>query len=87
VNTFGRPSEGDWDSDCGFGLTSLKTAPTGFPRDYEFLPYLKMKDYCCWHKVKDSFFDGDEWLDEMAHIIQIAQPMVNFINRVIDDYE
>ena len=69
VELFGRPGEGTWDSPKGFGLESLKTAPSGFPRDYEFIQYLRMKDYCCWTAVPDTFFSKSTWLDEMSDIL------------------
>lgn len=87
VETFGLPGEGTWDSPKGFGLEHLKTAPSGFPRDYEFIKYLRMKDYCCWTAVNDTFFDGDNWLEEMSCILKTGKPMMDFINSVIDDYE
>lgn len=87
VDTFGRPGEGTWDSPKGFGLEHLKTAPSGFPRDYEFIQYLRMKDYCCWTSVTDTFFNGDNWLEEMSDILKTGKPMMDFINSVIDDYE
>lgn len=87
VELFGRPGEGSWDDAKGFGIERLKTAPSGFPRDYEFIQYIRMKDYCCWHSVPDSFFEGDGWLDDMANILKVGKPMMDFINSVIDDYE
>lgn len=87
VETFGHPGENNWDSPKGFGLESLKTAPSGFPRDYEFIQYIRMKDYCCWKAVPDSFFEGDKWLDDMSEMLKIGKPMMDFINSVIDDYE
>ena len=87
IDMFGQPGDGDWDSPKGFGLEMLKTAPSGFPRDYEFIKYLRMKDYCCWHAVPDSFFEGGKWMDEMAVILETGKPMMDFINSVIDDYE
>lgn len=87
VETFGHPGENNWDSPKGFGLESLKTAPSGFPRDYKFIQYIRMKDYCCWKAVPDSFFEGDKWLDDMSEILKIGKPMMDFINSVIDDYE
>ena len=87
VDVFGRPGEGDWDSSKGFGLELLKTAPAGFPRDYEFIQYLRMKDYCCWHGVPNDFFEGDAWPDGLAEILEVGKPMMDFINSVIDDYE
>ena len=88
VAHFGKPNEGTWEqSDKGFGLDSLKTCPSGFPRDYEYIQYLRMKDYCCWKRVPNDFFDGEEWYDEAMKIFKTAKPMMDFMNSVIDDYE
>ena len=97
VELYGLPNAGTWPemnadgpdavSEKGFGLEALKTCPSGFPRDYEFIQYLRMKDYCCWHRVPDAFFEGDGWLDEAVRIFKVAKPMMDFMNSVIDDYE
>lgn len=92
VKTFGYPGEGVWKdddeiSDKGFGVNMLKKAPKDFPKDYEFLDYLKMKDYCAWVRVPDDFFAGDAWLSKSADIFRVAKPMMDFVNSVIDDYE
>ncbi len=87
LRLFGKPGGQMEQQQKGFGLTMLKTSPAGFPRDYEQIAYLRMKDYCCWHKVADDFFEGDRWLDEMERVFKGAKPMVDFVNLVIDDYE
>lgn len=91
IKYFGYPNKGQWNDEHvtskGFGLTHLKTAPKDFPRDYEFLEYLKMKDYVCWNTVEDNFFNGDQWLVRMVDIFTVAKPMMDFVNSVIDDYE
>ena len=87
VSCFGKPAQGTWDSPRGFGLEHLKTCPSGFPRDYEHIEYLRMKDYCCWKAVPESFFECASWLDDMAEIMKTGKPMMDFINNVIDDYE
>lgn len=97
VKLFGQPNEGTWPdmsaedtsgvTDKGFGLAALKTCPAGFPRDYEHICYLRMKDYCCWRRVPDTFFEGDKWLDKAAEVFVVAKPMMDFMNAVIDDYE
>ena len=76
-----------WDQPQGFGLDRLKTCPSGFPRDWEHVEYLRQKDYFCWHRVDDSFFQGDKWLDEMEKMMRAAKPMMDMMNSVIDDYE
>lgn len=87
VKLFGTPASSGWDDSKGFGLEHLKSCPTGFPRDYEYIQYLRMKDYCCWKAVEETFFVGDKWLDEMVKVFKTAKPMMDFINGVIDDYE
>jgi uncharacterized protein (TIGR02453 family) len=84
---FADDGNASWDSPQGFGLTKLKTCPSGFPRDYAHVNYLRLKDYCAWHRVSNDFFEGDAWLDQMEHIFRTAKPMMDFMNAVIDDYE
>lgn len=87
ITLFGRPGEGTWDSPRGFGMETLKTCPSGFPRNYEHVGYLRMKDYCCWTHVDDDFFSRPTWTEEMADMLKVGKPMMDFINSVIDDYE
>lgn len=87
MKLFGLPGQHDFNEQHGFGLSVLKKCPTGFPRDYKHVDYLRMKDYCCWTHVADDFFKDDTWLDTMADIFQVAKPMMDFVNAVIDDYE
>ncbi len=49
--------------------------------------YLRLKNYCCWHRVGDDFFEGDRWLKETEKMFRAAKPMQDFINSVVDDYE
>ena len=84
---FGAPESATWDSPQGFGLEKLKTCPAGFPRDYQYVNYLRLKNYCAWHHVADDFYEGNDWLDSMEVIFRAAKPMMDFMNAVIDDYE
>ena len=84
LRLFGRPGRSET---RGFGLEHLKKCPAGFPADYPHIDYLRMKDYCCWVNVEDSFFEGDEWLDTLEKVFTTAKPMLDFINGVVDDYE
>ena len=88
VGSIQRPMDvSSWDQPKGFGIERLKTCPACFPRDWEHIEYLRMKDYCCWHHVSDDFFQGDKWLDDIVPMFKAAKPMMDFINDVIDDYE
>jgi len=91
VNSYGYLNEGYWTENKpsvkGFGINKLKIAPKGFPRDYVYLDYLKMKDYACWRVMPDGFFEGDGWIKDVVRYFKIAKPMVDIINSVVDDYE
>ena len=93
ISLFGYPDEGKTDdkgsviSPKGFGLSHLKTAPKGFPKDYPYIQYLRMKDFATWIRVDDDFFNGDQWLDTIAEDFKVGKPMMDFLNEVIDDYE
>ena len=84
-NPFFGEAQGNGSS--GFGLEQLKTCPSGFPKDWEHVEWLRLKDYCAWHGVSEDFFEGDDWLDEMERVFRAAKPMMDFMNAVIDDYE
>lgn len=92
IHYFGYPNSSTWDgsyplSPKGFGMTCLKKAPKDFPKDYEFLNYLKMKDYCAWHCLDESFFSQKNWAEKAAAICKVGKPMMDLVNSVIDDYE
>lgn len=90
VKTFGYANEGHWEdediTERGFGLNALKTMPKGFPKDSELAQYLRMKDYCCWRTVPDDFFAQPGWMDQMLEMAEVAKPMMDMINSVVDDY-
>lgn len=92
IHYFGYPNESAWEGDLpvdekGFGMNCLKKAPKDFPKDYEFLNYLKMKDYCAWHCVDEKIFEKPDWVRQVAEICKVAKPMMDFVNSVVDDYE
>ena len=88
TNSIKEPTNiSSWDQPQGFGLEKLKTCPSGFPKDWPYVHYLRLKDYCAWHAVPETFFEGDAWLDEIERMFRAAKPMMDFMNAVIDDYE
>ncbi len=91
ISYYGYPGEGKMNdeemSERGFGISMLKTSPKGFPRDYAFIDYLRMKDYCCWMRIPDSLFDAPGWSRQLLKYFEAAKPMMDMMNAVIDDYE
>lgn len=87
IRYFGNDENTTWGDSRGFGIERLKTCPSGFPKDYEYVRYLRMKDYCCWRKVDDDFFESNDWIEKACELFKVGKPMMDFMNSVIDDYE
>lgn len=68
------------------GGSRLKTYPKGFPKDFEFIDYIRCKDYTLMHSVSDSFFDDDSCVEVIVEAFRMMKPFNDFINEVIDDY-
>ena len=47
------------------GETHLKTAPKGFPKDFEYIDYLKCKEFTCTYMVPDDFFMTPDLMDKV----------------------
>ncbi len=65
----------------------LKSAPKGFPKDFEYIDYLKCKQYICDYKVGDDFFMQAGFLDETEQAFRQLKLFGDFINYTIDDFE
>ena len=66
------------------GENHLKTAPKGFPKDFEYIDYLKCKDYTCAYMVPDAFFLAPDLLDKVEDVFKQLKrfaDFTNFINR------
>ncbi len=64
--------------------TKLKRAPVGFPTDFEHIELLKFKDYSVIHRVPDSFFDSDNFIDNIIQVFLKMNPFIHFLNRSLD---
>jgi len=69
------------------GENWLKTAPKGFPKDFEYLNYLKCKEYVCSYIVPDRFFLADDVLERTSDVFLQLKRFNDFVNYTIDDFE
>lgn len=64
----------------------LKTIPRGMPKDFTHPEYIKCRNYCVGTNLEDSFFEGNNWMDEIIKRFKLMKPFVDFINDTVDDY-
>ncbi|MDE7403041.1 MAG: TIGR02453 family protein [Muribaculaceae bacterium] len=67
------------------GEDCLKTAPKGFPKDWEFVDYLKPKMHGALRYLEDSFFDDDNWLDKLRPAVEQGYKFNRFYNYFIEE--
>lgn len=63
--------------------TKLTNAPKDFPKDFEDIELLKFKDYYVWHKLNDSDFEKNNFLDEIISEYKLLLPLSQFMNKAV----
>ena len=62
----------------------LKTAPKGFPKDFEDIDLLRHKSYTVIKPIKDEIVKSDKFTDEIIDAFKTLQAFNNFINEGIN---
>jgi len=63
----------------------LKTAPQGYPNDFEQIDWLKYKSYSLVAPLSNKALSSDNLVQEVCNVYRIMKPFNDFMNRVIDD--
>lgn len=69
------------------GFSFVKTTPKGFPKDFEYIDYLKCKEYSCDYAVPDSFFASPEMPNRIEDAFRQLKRFSDFMNYTIDEFE
>lgn len=69
------------------GMERLKMAPKGFPKDWEYIEYLKPKDFGTLMQVEDDFMTAPEAIESIRPIVAQIKRLNDFINYTVDEYE
>lgn len=67
------------------GESRLKTAPKGFSRDYEYLNYVRPKDFGVIMPLPDSFFDRNDFAELLLPQIKQIKRLNDFINFALTE--
>ena len=62
----------------------LKTAPKGFPKDFEDVDLLKHKHYTVLKTIKDDLVGSDKYIQEIRETFKALYPFNQFINEGIN---
>lgn len=65
---------------------SLKTAPKGYPKDWEHIDLLKPRNYAFGHKIKPEELGSPDLLANTIERFRIISPLNRYLNRAIAEY-
>ncbi len=64
----------------------LKTAPKGFPSDFEAIDLLKYKSFAFTSRLSDSVVTGDDFVNKVVAAFKELYPVNRFLNTAIDKW-
>jgi uncharacterized protein (TIGR02453 family) len=62
----------------------LKTAPKGYPKDFEYIDLLKYKSYIVSRAFDEKLVTGDRLLVETVRAFRLMHPLIRFINYALE---
>ncbi len=62
----------------------LKTAPKGFPKDFEDIDLLRYKHYIVSKNISEDIVTSDKFADEISEVFKALYPFNSFINEAIN---
>ncbi len=63
----------------------LKTAPKGYPKDWEYLDLIKNRNYALGHPVSETELYAPDFLNQAITCFKILQPYNRYLNSAIDE--
>lgn len=67
------------------GHDLLKTAPKGFPKDWEYIEFLKPREYTVMTAESDRFFFRKNTLSKILDDFRVLKPYNDFINYIFEE--
>jgi uncharacterized protein (TIGR02453 family) len=65
----------------------LKTAPKGFPKDFQDIEYLKYKHYTLVKNEPDKLYTSPHFITEIREVFRAMYPFNGFLNRAVEEIE
>ena len=63
----------------------LKTAPKGYPKDWEHLELIKNRNYAFGHKIEETELYAPDFLKNAIDLFKIIYPINKYLNKAVDE--
>lgn len=64
---------------------ALKTAPKGYPKDWEHVDLIKNRNYAMGHPLDDKELYTPDFVSKVLRLFKIIQPLNQYLNKAIDE--
>lgn len=68
------------------GDNLLKTAPKGYPKDWEHIDLIRPRDYTAYHMITDSELCSPGLLEKVLECFRLLKPLNDFYNYTFEDH-
>ena len=63
----------------------LKTAPKGYPKDWEYVELIKNRSYAVGHVVHEAELYDPDFLVKAVNLFKVIHPFNRYLNRAVDE--
>lgn len=63
----------------------LKTAPKGYPKDWEYLELIKNRNYAFGHRIEEEALFAPDFLKKAIELFKIIYPLNRYLNKAVDE--
>ena len=64
----------------------LKTAPKGYPKDWEYIDLLKPRSYVAYHSLSDKEMMNKDVVGKVIDLFRLLKPLNDFYNYTIEEH-
>jgi len=63
----------------------LKTAPKGYPKDWEYLDLIKNRNYAFGHRIEEHELFASDFLEKAIELFKVIYPLNRYLNKAVDE--
>jgi uncharacterized protein (TIGR02453 family) len=63
----------------------LKTAPKGYPKDWEYLDFIKNRNYAFGHRIEEQELFATDFPEKAIELFKVIYPLNRYLNKAVDE--
>jgi len=63
----------------------LKTAPKGYPKDWEYLDLIRNRNYAFGHRIEEQELVASDFAEKAIELFKVIYPLNRYLNKAVDE--